>query len=316
MGCGDSKEQIDKFSLHYGGFNHCQSLEDTGNVINQKKGGLVVQTSIGNVQFGLPPETVKDSQNGGLTVPSIYIIPSHRFDKEKAVSVAEFEFPAYFNFFVLRKKIQLVADEKTEKACRTIFQETLQGPKDLSSFNDEFSHEYDPECIPDMRKELMHFEKNPFNPTENLSFDSLIQIIPYNKSNIADQSDGVKVKREHGYIHIIDGGEKLAKFRDKVVIDAANYNTCIAFSKEHLEKTNLNDLDQNKKTDLSNQQSIETPRKFFLLKQKLGSIRQILELLFQELGMALTLVGQLLGILYGSMAEGSWQTRHHSVQLL
>lgn len=48
----------------------------------------------------MPPETVKDSLNLGIEIPTYYIIPTNRFDKKFGISVAEFEFPAYFNFFV------------------------------------------------------------------------------------------------------------------------------------------------------------------------------------------------------------------------
>jgi hypothetical protein len=48
-------------------------------------------------------------------------MPSFRFDKRFCLSVAEFEFPAYFNFFVKRRKIMLVCDKDGEKAVRAIF---------------------------------------------------------------------------------------------------------------------------------------------------------------------------------------------------
>lgn len=54
-------------------------------------------------------------------------MPSHRFDNRFCLSVAEFEFPAYFNFFVKKRKIILVCDKIGEAAVRNIFQETLLG---------------------------------------------------------------------------------------------------------------------------------------------------------------------------------------------
>jgi hypothetical protein len=82
------------------------------------------------------PETVKDCLTLGIIlyyiiigieVPTIFIMPSHRFDNRFCLSVAEFEFPAYFNFFVKKRKIILVCDKIGEAAVRTIFQETLLG---------------------------------------------------------------------------------------------------------------------------------------------------------------------------------------------
>lgn len=76
----------------------------------------------------MPPETVKDSINQGIEVPIFYIIPEQRFDKKFGINVAEFEFPAYYNYFVRKRKINLICDKEAEKAIRIIFQETLLGP--------------------------------------------------------------------------------------------------------------------------------------------------------------------------------------------
>jgi hypothetical protein len=69
----------------------------------------------------MPPETVKDSLVLGLEVPTYYIIPSKRFDRKSGVNVAEFEFPAYFNFFMKRRKITLICNQQEEKPIRTVF---------------------------------------------------------------------------------------------------------------------------------------------------------------------------------------------------
>jgi len=37
-----------------------------------------------------------------------------------------------------------------------------------------------------MRKELEHFAKNPFNPTEPLTVDTLINFVLFNKVGVAD----------------------------------------------------------------------------------------------------------------------------------
>lgn len=65
-----------------------------------------------------------------MEVPTFYIIPSKRyikkiiyfrFDKRLGISTAEFEFPAYFNFFCKKKQITLICTADTEKAIRTVF---------------------------------------------------------------------------------------------------------------------------------------------------------------------------------------------------
>jgi hypothetical protein len=83
------------------------------------------------VQIGMPPETIKDSMMQGLTVPNIFIIPTVRYSKTDFINVAEFEFPAYFNFFILKKRLKLICDKDQEANIRIIFQETLLGPKEF-----------------------------------------------------------------------------------------------------------------------------------------------------------------------------------------
>jgi len=50
-----------------------------------KRGGIVVPTEIGFVQFGIPPETIKDSLLIGSGVPRIFVVPGERFDSEASV---------------------------------------------------------------------------------------------------------------------------------------------------------------------------------------------------------------------------------------
>ena len=69
----------------------------------------------------MPPETIKDSLNLGLDVPTYYIVPTTRFDINYGLSVCEFEFPAYFNFFLKRRKINLICTKEAAEAIRIVF---------------------------------------------------------------------------------------------------------------------------------------------------------------------------------------------------
>ena len=94
------------------------------------RGGVSVATeAVGRVQFGIPPETIKDTMNLGLDVPVTYIVPVDRFCREMGpalgVNLAEFEFPAYFNFFVQKRKCTLVVDNiLAEESIR--YEQTLK----------------------------------------------------------------------------------------------------------------------------------------------------------------------------------------------
>eukprot|EP00984_Skeletonema_dohrnii_P023509 scaffold12602_cov78-Skeletonema_dohrnii-CCMP3373.AAC.1 len=111
-----------------------ETLIPTLPIHNLPRGGVSIQTqACGFVQFGIPPETIKDSMKLGLEVPSVYIVPVDRFCREMGpalgVNLAEFEFPAYFNFFIQRRKCTLVVDSvDAERNIRRVFSETLLGP--------------------------------------------------------------------------------------------------------------------------------------------------------------------------------------------
>ena len=124
-------------------------------------------------QFGIPPETIKDSMVLGLGVPSVYIVPVERFCREMGpalgVNLAEFEFPAYFNFFVQRKRCTLIVDsDDAEKNIRRVFSETLLGPahfrreeNPVAYEPEDFADTYPKEAIPDFHKEFKHFRVMP-----------------------------------------------------------------------------------------------------------------------------------------------------------
>src|SRR4051812_14823807 len=108
----------------------------TGSVRSLPRGGVYVHTSEGPVQFGAPPETIKDVLALQLDAPVAYVLPRDLFDRRRGISVAEFEFPAYYNFFLLKRKVRLVVDDKSvEMRIRAVFQETLFGPR--AAPNDE-----------------------------------------------------------------------------------------------------------------------------------------------------------------------------------
>jgi len=139
------------------------------------RGGISIDTeAVGRVQYGIPPETIKDSMSLGMEVPTVYILPQERFCREMGralgVNLAEFEFPAYYNFFVRQRKCKLVADKEVEINIRRVFNETLLGPEQFRRENDPITHEAEDfaddfpiEAIPNFYKELEHFRILPNN---------------------------------------------------------------------------------------------------------------------------------------------------------
>lgn len=127
------------------------------------RGGAIVLTSIGPIQFGCPPETIKDSMVLGLGIPTHYVIPANRFVRKfgpsQGINAAEFEFPAYCNFFFKGKRVSLVVnDEDVKSRIENVFQETLLGPREIDP-EEDFSPSFPRENRPDLSKELGFFRK-------------------------------------------------------------------------------------------------------------------------------------------------------------
>jgi hypothetical protein len=147
------------------------SADNTARVVQLERGGTVVSTCIGNIQVGMPPETIKDSMKLGIPVSQFFVIPRSLFDHRSGINVAEFEFPAYYNFFIRgQTRTTLITTPEVEKRIREVFRETLLGPEDFSSLPNDFSKSFPIEDAPDLRRECDHFGKNPFSkPPEPMS---------------------------------------------------------------------------------------------------------------------------------------------------
>ena len=174
------------------------------NIINLAKGGKVIPSLIGNIQYGMPPETIKDSSNIEGGVPEYFIIPTRRFDWKDGINFMEFEFPVYYNFFIKKKrKTKLICDYNTMKDVQVIFQETLLGPKDFSKFDRDFWEGYN--AIPDIQKELKHFAVNPFEPDQPLRLDMFIDFIIFDEKGIASIKKSILVQKQD-YMKMGDSG--------------------------------------------------------------------------------------------------------------
>jgi hypothetical protein len=172
------------------------------------RGGISVETkAVGRIQFGIPPETIKDSMRLGLEVPRIYIVPTERFCTELGpalgINLAEFEFPAYFNFFIRRKKCILVVDsEEAEENIRNVFEETLLGPRQfrdpenpIANDDEDFDPDFPKAARPDFYQEFRHFrvaEKN--DKFEELKTDMLIEFCHFEGRDMEDE-DSIERER-------------------------------------------------------------------------------------------------------------------------
>lgn len=167
------------------------SIVETHKVHPLPRGGVHVMTSIGPVQFGMPPETIKDSLNMGLATPVIYIVPKERFNLTVGVNVAELEFPTFYNYFIKQTRITLVTHKKAKDDIQSIFRESLYGPEEKYLYCEK-EYEHCPpelkESRPDHLSELKYFAE--YKPKKNakpvkLTLDKLIKYSFYDDKGYA-----------------------------------------------------------------------------------------------------------------------------------
>jgi glyoxylase-like metal-dependent hydrolase (beta-lactamase superfamily II) len=128
----------------------------------------------------------------GMEVPTVYIVPVERFCRELGhalgLNFAEFEFPAYFNFFVKRKRVQLVVDSMdAEQDIRTVFEETLLGPAlfrihshPCENADEDFDPSFPKDARPNFYKEFFNFRTVEGSSSE-LSTDTLLEFIHFQR---------------------------------------------------------------------------------------------------------------------------------------
>src|SRR5262245_26411371 len=92
------------------------------------RGGVIVQTSAGPLQLGSPPETIKDAMEAGIDVPNVFVMPSTWFSRRRGCTVAEVEFPVYYNWFLRHRRLIAITDEDGRRRLRAILRESLFGP--------------------------------------------------------------------------------------------------------------------------------------------------------------------------------------------
>ncbi len=134
------------------------SKEIDGNVKILHRGGYLVDTPLGYIQFGSPPETIKDTMLMPKEVPQIFVLTNELFNWLKGICVADIEFPIYYNFFLKKKKTYIICNNDQYKQMKKVLQESIFGPREFDISTDFHTDaEID---IPDIKKEIAYFRNN------------------------------------------------------------------------------------------------------------------------------------------------------------
>ncbi|GMI41173.1 hypothetical protein TrCOL_g2736 [Triparma columacea] len=176
--------------LHEAYADQLSDVEVKGNMTFLPRGGILVKTNTPDdidIQFGIPPETIKDSMILGVSVPKYFVVSHEMFDRVGGTSMAEFEFPAYFNFFVLKRKVTIICREGLSESIKAIFKETLIGPdKEDYMFDKDFPPGTDPKLFPNFWGEGLCLDP----ARKNLKGEDLLEIREFDAAGQATVGTG------------------------------------------------------------------------------------------------------------------------------
>lgn len=181
--------------------------DETETVVHLPRGGVYVKTKYGPVQFGMPPETIKDSMRLNLDVPAIFVVPKERFNLKFGTNTCEAEFPAYWNFFIKGSTSTIVCTSEAANVIKQVMDEVLEGPAEDNIFTeDEYSMFVDSniyEARPDHLREINYFKEPRNGRVINTSTLLTFAIFEYNE----DEQLEVKLPAaDNGALSIIDTG--------------------------------------------------------------------------------------------------------------
>ncbi len=184
------------------------------------RGGYIVDTSVGYIQFGSPPETIKDSMFLPRSTPLIFVLPNRFFHVTKGISVAELEFPIYYNHFLRQKKTYVVCTREQKEQLMVVLEEAVFGPPDVD-LRSEYILAEKTYGFPDIKAEMEYFRGNRYldDLVKFVIFqDNRVKInnvtITKNTDGTFDINDETRAKRtqiqgEVGYNIIYDTGERM-----------------------------------------------------------------------------------------------------------
>jgi CRP-like cAMP-binding protein len=165
------------------------------------RGGFLLDTQSGYVQFGVPPETIKDTMGFPKGVPQIFVLTDIMFDWRKGISLAEIEFPLYFNYFIKKRKTFVICTNEQSVALKRVLQESLFGPKIIDAGRD-YTPEFNPNAVPDLMKEMRYFRNN-------LKLADLLEFVIFKDNRI--QFNSIAITRDKDATYTVeDSGSGIA----------------------------------------------------------------------------------------------------------
>ncbi|MBI2566032.1 MAG: cyclic nucleotide-binding domain-containing protein [Candidatus Schekmanbacteria bacterium] len=140
-----------------------------------RRGGIIIVTSRGPVQLGVPPETIKDTLPLSHGVPDIFVLAQSFFSYERGVCFAELEFPTYYNYFLRQRKTHVVGTPAQLERVRRFLGEALFGPAHID-LTAEVEGVANWGVLPDLPREMAYFRRCPSAPERAMELSDLLAL--------------------------------------------------------------------------------------------------------------------------------------------
>lgn len=178
-------------------------------VIQLPKGGILIKTDSGNVQVGAPPETIKDTIKILGDVPDTFVIPNKMFFAERGISMADIEFPVYFNYFVKRKAMKVIGSKRQLDTVLKVVSEALLGPKEIN-LTREYPYWIPKDQIPNLRSEMEYLRPVSLSGNRRAELSDMINAIAWGPDNRVP-FNGIALERTKSTLRVVDGRNVLAE---------------------------------------------------------------------------------------------------------
>lgn len=173
------------------------------------RGGALIETSAGWIQFGAVPETIKDTLGTPSGVPQIFVVPPKLISLDRGVSFADLEFPVYFNFFALGRRVTVICDAEQQQVIATVLREAVFGPERIDLTVD-LPASRAARVVADLEAELAWFRKHPKKPGARIELSDLVEFVTYDAEGTA-RLGAVSITRRGESFVLEDGGAVLAE---------------------------------------------------------------------------------------------------------
>ena len=169
--------------------------------ITLPRGGYVVPTSEGRIQFGAPPETIKDTLTTENGVPEVFVMPREMFNWTKGINVSDMEFPIYYHYFIKGTRPLICGTMAQAQKLATALREAVFGPKNFDLRDDSIDIG-DDVFVPDIRRELVFFRGD-------LTLKSLFRFRPFQEDRLVVGAVTITVNADEDF-EVSDDGTVIA----------------------------------------------------------------------------------------------------------